>query len=75
MFKTTGNKMTNDRALEMFQTGQGADFVIEVAPQIDGQEKKVFSCFYYCTPVFSCPGFFSICPVSVSVSKDRDRTD
>jgi hypothetical protein len=34
-----------NRALELFQSGQGADFVIEVVPQIDGQdpEKKVFS--------------------------------
>jgi hypothetical protein len=33
------------RALEMFQTGRGADCVIEVVTQIDGQqdpEKKVF---------------------------------
>jgi hypothetical protein len=33
------------RALEMFQTGEGADCVIEVVTQIDGQpdpEKKVF---------------------------------
>jgi hypothetical protein len=34
--------MTNSRALEMFDSGQGADCVIEVVPQIDGQEKKVF---------------------------------
>jgi hypothetical protein len=40
----------NSRALEMFQTGQGADCVIEVVPQTDGQEKQVFVlfCFYWC---------------------------
>jgi hypothetical protein len=33
----------NSRALEMFQSGQGADCVIEVGQQqIDGQEKQVF---------------------------------
>jgi hypothetical protein len=39
--------MGNSRALEMFQSGQGADCVIEVMPQINGQEleKKVFFCF------------------------------
>jgi hypothetical protein len=35
----------NSRALEMFQTGQGADCVIEVVPQTDGQEKQVLFCF------------------------------
>jgi hypothetical protein len=34
--------MTTIRALEMFQSGQGADCVIEVVPQIDGHEKQVF---------------------------------
>jgi hypothetical protein len=34
--------MSNSRALEMFQSGQEADCVIEVMPQIDGQEKQVF---------------------------------
>jgi hypothetical protein len=34
--------MSNNRALEMFQSGQGADCMIEVVPQIDGQEKQVF---------------------------------
>jgi hypothetical protein len=34
--------MSNNRALEMFQSGQAADCVIEVMPQIDGQEKQVF---------------------------------
>jgi hypothetical protein len=34
--------MSNIHAWEMFQTGQGADCVIEVMPQIDGQEKQVF---------------------------------
>jgi hypothetical protein len=38
--------MTNIRAWEMFQTGQGADCVIEVMPEIDGQEKQVFFGFY-----------------------------
>jgi hypothetical protein len=30
------------RALEMFQSGQGADCMIEVVPQSDGQDKQVF---------------------------------
>jgi hypothetical protein len=33
--------MSNSRALEMFQNDQGVDCVIEVVPQIDGQEKQV----------------------------------
>jgi hypothetical protein len=39
--------MTNNRALEMFQSGRGVDCVIEVVvQQIDGQqEKKVFFLF------------------------------
>jgi hypothetical protein len=41
--------MTKDRALEMFKNGQGADCVIEVAPQIDEQdpEKEVFFFLFY----------------------------
>jgi hypothetical protein len=34
--------MSSSRAMEMFQSGQGADCVIEVVPQIDGQENQVF---------------------------------
>jgi hypothetical protein len=38
--------MSNSRALEMFQTGQLADCVIEVVPQIHGQQdKQVFVLF------------------------------
>jgi hypothetical protein len=37
--------MSNNRALEMFENGQGADCVIEVVPQIDDQEKQVFLWF------------------------------
>jgi hypothetical protein len=37
--------MSNNRALEMFQSGQGADCVIEVVPQIYEQEKQVFVLF------------------------------
>jgi hypothetical protein len=28
--------------LEMFQSGEGADCMIEVVPQSDGQDKQVF---------------------------------
>jgi hypothetical protein len=40
----TDHSHIKSRALEMFQNGQGADCVIEVMPQIDGQdpEMKVF---------------------------------
>jgi hypothetical protein len=44
----------NNRAMEMFQSGQGADCVIEVVQQIDGQqdpEKKVF--FVFIAALFS----------------------
>jgi hypothetical protein len=41
--------MSKSRALEMFQSGQRADCVIEVVPPIDGQEKQVFFCFYWCS--------------------------
>jgi hypothetical protein len=37
--------INSSRALGMFQSGQGADCLIEVVPQIDGQDKQVFSCF------------------------------
>jgi hypothetical protein len=43
----TDHSHIKSRALEMFQTGQGADCVIQVMPQMDGQdsEKKVFFLF------------------------------
>jgi hypothetical protein len=49
----------NSRALEMFQTGQGADCVIEVVPQTDGQEKQVGLIFFFIGEIFSrsCPLF------------------
>jgi hypothetical protein len=40
-----------NRAFKMFQTGQGADCVIEVVQQIDDQDTEIkvfFLCFYYC---------------------------
>jgi hypothetical protein len=65
--ENTRNKMSknlftiSNRAMEMFQSGQGADCVIEVVPQIDGQEKQVFFC---------CIGaLFSVIPPSVSTLK------
>jgi hypothetical protein len=37
---------SRNRALEMFQNGQGVDCVIEVAPQIDGQDTEIKVFFY-----------------------------
>jgi hypothetical protein len=39
--------MSNSRALEMFQSGQGADCVIEVVSQIDGQDQEIKVFFIY----------------------------
>jgi hypothetical protein len=36
----------SSRALEMFKSGKGADCVIEVVPQIHGQDKQVFFFFF-----------------------------
>jgi hypothetical protein len=42
---------SRNRALEMFQNGQGVDCVIEVAPQIDEQDMEIKVFFYsiWCT--------------------------
>jgi hypothetical protein len=39
---STDQSNIKSRALEMFQSGQGADCVIEVVSQIHGQDKQVF---------------------------------
>jgi hypothetical protein len=50
------NQFIKSRALELFQNGEGADCVIVVVSQIDGQqdpEKKVFFNFIFIGAPFS----------------------
>jgi hypothetical protein len=48
---STSQSYIKSRALEMFQSGQGADCMIEVVPQSDGQDKQVF--LYFIGALFS----------------------